>query len=134
MSSRISDLLGAGLACLALAACGGQGANNAAALAGDPVDQAEADDGKADCAIGKGAEWARSCLVERGEGAEGTTLTLRHPDGGFRRFLIVTDGRGIVPADGSEDAKLKADGDKGIEIAVGDDRYRLPATFAAAKK
>lgn len=134
MSSRISDLGLTGLACLALQACGGLGSDNAAAPAGSTVDQAQADDGKADCAIGSGSNWTRTCLAERGESAEGKTLTMRHPGGGFRRFMIVTDGRGIVPADGSEQATLKADGDHGIEISVGDDRYRLPATFAAPPK
>lgn len=129
-SLRISDAMGAGLACLALAACGG----------GDPAPapenatvQASADDGKAECAIGQDAAWARTCLIERGDSAEGKTLTVRHPDGGFRRFRIVDDGRGIVPADGAEQAKLSMSGDKQIEVAVGQDRYRLPATFAAPK-
>ena len=36
----------------------------------------------------------------------GDMLTLRHPDGGFRRLRIVQDGRGLVSADGAEEAKL----------------------------
>ena len=61
----------------------------------------------------------------------GDMLTLRHPDGGFRRLRIVRDGRGLVSADGAEEAKL-AIIDKGlIEVAIGADRYRLPATVAA---
>lgn len=81
---------------------------------------------RVECAIGKNGGWARNCPVERA----GDMLTLRHPDGGFRRFRIVHDGRGLIAADGAEQGKL-AIMDKGrIELAVGDDRYRLPATIA----
>lgn len=125
----ISERLAPALLLLALGACGGGGAGNDVAVA-------DSDDGRAECAIGQGGQWARACLIERGEGADGPTLTLRHPDGGFRRFLIVTDGRGIVPADGAEQASLSMHGDamhgdRRVEVRVGDDRYRLPATFAA---
>ena len=61
----------------------------------------------------------------------GRRTVVRHPDGGFRRLRIVQDGRGLVSADGAEEAKLVII-DKGlIEVTVGDDRYRLPATVAA---
>jgi hypothetical protein len=95
-----------------------------AAKPGDAVD-----DGRADCAIGPGAIWGRDCLIERGE--DKAILTLRHPDGGFRRLRIVTDGRGVVPADGSEEARVTITGDRSIEVSIGQDRYRLPATLAA---
>ncbi|MDI1295406.1 MAG: hypothetical protein PSY12_05900 [bacterium] len=108
---------------LALAACGDR-----APVVGNAVDATlvDADDGKADCVIGANAAWARTCLIERGT----DMLTLRHPDGGFRRFRIVSDGRGLVPADGAEQAKLSILGDRQIEVSVGVDRYRLPATIA----
>ncbi len=87
------------------------------------------DDSRAECAIGPGAQWTRDCLIERGDDQE--ILTLRHPGGGFRRLRIVTDGRGVVPADGSEDADVTIAGDRSIEVSIGEDRYRLPATVAA---
>ena len=56
-------------------------------------------------------------------------LVLRHPDGGFRRLLVTKDG--IVAADGAETAKVTPI-DKGmIEVALGANRYRLPATIAS---
>ena len=105
------------LAGLALAGCDGKGGGSGAIAD---------DDSLIDCAIGKGA-WSRECGVER----EGDMLTLRHRDGGFRRLRIVQDGRGLVSADGAEDAKLTII-DKGlVEVTIGADRYRLPATVAA---
>ncbi|MGE4323083.1 MAG: hypothetical protein AB7E60_08650 [Sphingobium sp.] len=123
MSMPISDRFALLGLIFALGACGG-GSDGSSAASSDEY-------GKAECAIGQGGKWDRACLVERGEGAAGPTLTLRHPDGGFRRFLIVTDGRGIAPADGAEQPGLSMHGDRQIEVRVGDDRYRLPATFAA---
>ena len=117
MSMRISDkIAGAGLLCLALAAC-----DSEPVASGYSSHQAVAD-----CAIGPAAGWTRSCRAEQ----EGALLTLRHADGGFRRFTILDDGRGLAAADGAEPANV-AIIDKGqIEIGVGGDRYRLPATVA----
>ena len=55
-------------------------------------------------------------------------LVIHHPDGGFRRLLVTTDGRGVVTADGSDQASVAVIDPGTIEVAVGDDRYRLPAT------
>jgi hypothetical protein len=115
MGLRLSGALM--LAGLALAGCDGKGGGSGAIAD---------DESLIDCAIGKGT-WSRACGVER----DGDMLTLRHPDGGFRRLRIVQDGRGLVSADGAEEAKLVII-DKGlIEVTVGADRYRLPATVAA---
>ncbi|OAH42642.1 hypothetical protein AX777_05170 [Sphingobium yanoikuyae] len=115
MGLRLSGALM--LAGLALAGCDGKDGGSGAIAD---------DESLIDCAIGKGA-WSRACGVER----EGDMLTLRHRDGGFRRLGIVQDGRGLVSADGAEDAKLTII-DKGlVEVAIGADRYRLPATVAA---
>lgn len=84
------------------------------------------DDGKADCAVGADAEWTHDCPVERA----GKMLTIRHPDGGFRRFRVLDDGRGLETADGAEQAKLQIVDAGRIEIRVGGDRYRLPAQIA----
>ncbi|MEJ7926559.1 hypothetical protein WG908_07295 [Sphingobium sp. AN641] len=117
------------LACLMLPACDGGGAAdapvNAVVTATKP-----ADDGRAECAIGRGGQWVRNCRIEQ----DGDMLTLRHADGGFRRFRIVDDGRGVQPADGAEGARIAVVGDRSIEISVGDDRYRLPATMAASAR
>ena len=52
---------------------------------------------------------------------------VRHPDGGFRRFNILTDGRGLAPADGFDETNIKILGGGMIEVSSGDDIYRLPA-------
>ncbi|KMS57822.1 hypothetical protein EWH12_09520 [Sphingobium cupriresistens] len=114
-------------ALLLLTGCGGEAGssrdNSAAA-----VDVAQVDDGKADCALAGAGEWARDCLVEQA----GDMLTLRHPDGGFRRFRVLADGRGLEAADGAEAATLSILDDKRIEVVAGDDRYRLPARMAGS--
>jgi len=51
------------------------------------------------------------------------------PDGGFRRLLVVKGGRGVVAADGAEPAKVTIVADHQIEVAIGGDRFRLPATM-----
>lgn len=115
-----------GLCCLPalmLMSCGKQGGD------GDTVTR---HDGNAiECAIGQDAAWTRACRVERNKDATGVVLTLRHADGGFRRLRIVDDGRGVVPADGAEQVGMKVIGDRRIELSLGQDRYRLPATVGA---
>jgi hypothetical protein len=94
----------AAIAALALASCG--------EVAPDP---------RIECAI-QGAPFERNCRIER----SGTQLlTLRHGDGGFRRLRIEN---GIpVAADGAEPAQVTARTTGMVEVAIGGDRYRLPA-------
>ena len=86
------------------------------------------DDGRVLCARGQ-AMLQRSCTVEQMQGEDGLLLTLRHPGGGFRRLRVTGDGRGVVAADGAEPAKVAVVGPGDIEVTVGEDRYRLPATI-----
>ncbi len=81
-----------------------------------------------ECAIG-GAQWfLRECEVEKGTAEDGARiLIVRHPDGGFRRFTVLTDGRGLEPADGAEQGET-ALVDGRLDVRVADDRYRFPAT------
>ena len=90
--------------------------------------QAAADD-RIECAI-DGAAFARACTVERSPGPEGLVLTVHAPAGSFRRLRVTKDGRGVVAADGAEPAKVAVLGPGRIEVAIGGDRYRLPATVA----
>ena len=80
------------------------------------------------CALGDETEFTEQCDVERVQNGETRELVMRHPDGGFRRFEIVSDGRGLVAADGSEEAVVTPLTDGRIQLSVGGDRYRLPAT------
>jgi hypothetical protein len=75
------------------------------------------------CAVDGAAELAPVCDRELVDGL----LTLRHPSGGFRRLQVMTDGRGVIAADGAEAAKVATIGTSLIEVSIGGDRYRLPA-------
>ena len=68
------------------------------------------------------------CTAERTQTKQGWVITIRHPDGHFRRLRVTDDGRGVVAADGAEAAKVTPAGADGVDIAIADDRYRLPAT------
>lgn len=93
------------------------------------AEQAQADAGaqRIECALGEGAKFAADCLVERSASGETRMVTVRHPDGGFRRFEQVDDGRGLVVAEGADEAVLDLSGEV-LEITVAQDRYRFPAT------
>lgn len=92
------------------------------------------DDGRVLCALDGAGEFQRSCTVDRDESEAGLVLTVRHPDGAFHRLLVTKDGRGVVAADGAEAAKVAIVGESGIEVAIADDRYRLPATVGPVRK
>ncbi|MGE0776192.1 MAG: hypothetical protein AB7G25_07165 [Sphingomonadaceae bacterium] len=79
------------------------------------------------CQQAERSAFKRECTAERSEGRYGTILTLRRPDGGFRRLLIAGDGQGVIAADGAEVAEVRMSGDSEIEVMIGGDRYRLPA-------
>lgn len=120
MSMRISDPLAMAGGLALLAGCSGGAAS-------DPVGQA--DDSRVACALGSETDFSEKCDVERVQNGEKRELVMRHPDGGFRRFEIVTDGRGLVAADGAEEAVVTPLSDGRIQLSVGDDRYRIPATI-----
>jgi hypothetical protein len=92
------------------------------------------DDGRVQCAPAGAEAFARVCEIERAETDRGVVLTVRHPDGGFRRLLVTTDGRGVIAADGAQPAEVTLVGTDEIEVALGDDHYRLPATMKTAAK
>jgi len=99
--------------------------DNALAQASSEAD----DDGRIVCAPAGNAAFSRQCTLDRTQSAEGLVLTVHKPDGGFRRLLVVKDGRGVVAADGAETAKVTIVEDHQIEVAIGGDRFRLPATI-----
>jgi hypothetical protein len=83
---------------------------------------------KINCAVEGASAFERACGVERTSGPNGLVLTVRHPSGGFRRLQVTKDGRGVIPADGAESAAVRILDDRHIEVAIGADRYQLPAT------
>ncbi|QLC24329.1 hypothetical protein HFP57_04335 [Parasphingopyxis algicola] len=118
---------------LALSACGSAADEQTAEA--DPLIEAEtearaelAESGMVYCAVNGAASFRPDCRIERTRSSDGLILTLRHPDGGFRRLLVTGDGRGLVAADGAEPAVVNPVSEREIEVAIAFDRYRLPAT------
>ncbi len=120
--NRLSALL---LVPLALAGCHKR--------AGEATAEAAAHGAVVPCALGGAKTFKPECAVERTVAGDGLMLILHHPDGGFRRLLVTTDGRGVVTADGSDQASVAVIDPGTIEVAVGDDRYHLPATVKGQK-
>ena len=77
------------------------------------------------CALGGEQKLAKVCAVERAKGDDGMALIVRHPDGGFRRFVSDADGTAITAADGAEQTVALDEGDR-ILVTVGQDRYLFP--------
>src|SRR5688500_9903214 len=86
---------------LLLASCGDPDTGRQEAL-----DAAAKNTDRIDCAMAGADACERGCTVERIESAEGLTLTLRAPNGSFRRLLVTEDGRGVVAADGADPARV----------------------------
>jgi len=84
-------------------------------------------DGRIDCRIGADIQFTRFCSLQRTRTEQGTLLTVRKPDGGFRRLMTTRDGRGVVAADGAETAEVSIVGENLIEVAIAGDSFRLPA-------
>lgn len=78
---------------------------------------------KIECALNGVEQFDTDCSAERGDGS---ALTLRHEDGGFRKLVLENDGT-IDSADGSETIRIQMLTDGRAEISVGKDRYRLPS-------
>ncbi|MEA2998174.1 MAG: hypothetical protein QOH04_1674 [Sphingomonadales bacterium] len=108
---------------LLIAGCGQDGGD----AGGRGTSPSGAPDDRIACATEGATEFEAVCTVEREAGPAGTILTLRSPSGGFRRLRVTTDGRGVVAADGAERATVTVLGADRIEVALGGDRYRLPA-------
>ncbi len=85
------------------------------------------DDGKIECALAGTTKYMRVCTTERIAGPDGQILVIRHPNGGFRRFKVLTDGRGVTPAEGADKTKISILDSGMIELSSGDDLYHLPA-------
>jgi hypothetical protein len=115
-----------------LASCGGE--KSTLAEAEKSADKQAAADGKIECALAGKLDFNRVCSTERVTGPDGQLLVIRNPDGGFRRFKILGGGKGLEPADGFDDGfKIKLNGTEMIEVASGDDLYRLPAAIKPAE-
>jgi hypothetical protein len=103
---------------LTLAACSGKGS------------QAEAE--RIACALADAKTFTSACEVERSSLNGKSSVIIRHPDGSFRRFEVLSDGRSLATADGADPVEITANGND-TEITVGDDHYLLPATADVSK-
>ncbi len=121
-------------ALLSLTACNNQVRDKASEARNTAhAEKMEKAEGRVECVPPGAAGFSYACTIDRTQSQDGLFLTLRHPDGGFRRLLVTTDGRGVIAADGAEKAQVAVIGPNLIEVAIGDERYRLPATVRGAK-
>lgn len=114
-------------ATLLTAACGQSKPDDATVTRTETAARAAA--GEVLCARGD-APLRKACTLDRAQTPQGLILTIGHPDGGFRRLRVTTDGRGVVAADGAEPAVVLLAGDDAIDVRIGGDHFRLPATIA----
>jgi hypothetical protein len=104
---------------LLLLSCGDGEGEGAQAPRGDIIE----------CATGGSERFERNCTMDYREDDDGLTVTVRNPEGGFRRLLLPRDGSGARAADGAEPATVTLTEDGRAEVAIAGDRYRLPATI-----
>jgi hypothetical protein len=136
MSTRISDRLFrvSPIAFVLLGACNVDLPDKVEKAREQAHEQALASaEGKMECAVGD-KPFERVCAIDRVQSQDGLYLTLRHPDGGFRRLLVTKDGRGVIAADGAEPAVVSPIAANQIEVTLGDMHYRLPATVKGYDK
>ncbi|HET6526199.1 hypothetical protein [Sphingopyxis sp.] len=124
---------GALLTLIALAGCDRAPDNGDLAEAEARGSREAAENGRIECALEGAKLFDRTCTVDEMSGADGTILVVGRANVGYRRLQITTDGRGVVSADGAEPAKVSIVGNNMIEVAIGHDRYRLPANTGGAK-
>lgn len=121
-------------AILSLAACNVQVRDKATEARNEAhAEKMEKAEGRVECAPPGAETFSFACTIDRVQSQDGLFLTLRHPDGGFRRLLVTTDGRGVIAADGAEKAEVTILAPDQIEVTIGGARYRLPATVRGAK-
>ena len=121
------------LTLIALAGCDRTPDNGDLAEAEARGSREAAENGRIECALEGAKLFDRTCTVEEMSGENGAVLVVGRANVGYRRLQVTTDGRGVVSADGAEPAKVTIVGDNMIEVAIGHDRYRLPANTGGAK-
>ncbi|MBV1686960.1 hypothetical protein KRR38_04545 [Novosphingobium sp. G106] len=83
-------------------------------------------DDRVSCALGGAKDFAPDCTREVTKGPDGETWIVHHPDGGFRRFVLIDNGARIATADGADEVKAERVG-ADLEVRVAGERYRFPA-------
>jgi hypothetical protein len=113
---------------LLLAACSdGKPDNSKLAEVEKKAAAAADEDGRVLCALDGAEKFGRTCTMDRKTTQTGEEIVLSRSDGGFRRLRVLTNGGGVEVADGAEPA-VQTVVDAGLlDVAIGRDRYRLPA-------
>lgn len=104
----------------ALAACSRGGD----ASQGDAEKRAAGD--RIRCALDGARAFAPDCTREVGSGPHGEVWVISHPDGSFRRFVLIDGGTRIATADGADEVAAKRVG-ADLEVRVAGNRYLFPA-------
>jgi hypothetical protein len=110
----------------ALSACASEPDNEELAQVEAAQVRDAAASGRVFCAIAGADAFRLDCTMDRVASVAGTELVLGRADAGYRRFRLV-NGVGLVTADGAEPAVVTIIDNGMIEVAVANDRYRLPA-------
>ena len=82
------------------------------------------------CALAGSRSFTAQCGLETSNSDGKSIVTLRHPDGGFRRLIALEGGKRYAAADGSDEVVLEVNGAE-IEVTLGDDHYLLPGPTSA---
>jgi hypothetical protein len=115
MFSRTSSVL---LGLAVLPGCSEQAPHAVDAMSGEPS--------TVPCALRGAKSYSAECRIEREVRDGRTIITVRHPDGGFRRLVESADGLRYSAADGAQAVEIVPNG-KEIEVTLGDDHYLFPA-------
>lgn len=108
----------------AVLAAMGVGLGACSQSAGGPLPESE----PLSCAIGGIPKFESVCSVERDVAGDTLFLVVRNPDGGFRRFEVLPDGKGISPADGTQTAEVTTKGEV-VTVKIDEDLYQIPAVL-----
>lgn len=114
---------GAALVLLAVLAACSRGEQASGTAAKDTAAQA---DDRVRCALDAAKDFAPDCTREVTKGPDGEVWIVRHPDGGFRRFVLIDNGARIATADGADEVQAERVG-ADLEVRVAGERYRFPA-------
>ena len=109
----------------ALAAC-----SSKTPASGQPEVSAEAAAASVPCALAGAKTFTAECPIERSVADGKPLVVVHHPDGGFRRLIVLEGGKSYAAADGAEAAEIEANGAE-VEVTIGDDHYLMPAPAAA---
>ena len=110
-----------------LAACSSGGEAQAGSSTAAKSETAVApEDTSVACALAGAKTFGRTCTRDISRDDVGEVWIVRHPDGGFRRFVLIDGGTRIATADGDKEVATQRVGGE-LEVRVEGDRYRFPA-------